>query len=246
MGPSPESWEDFAGPGLGSATFEGGIGAHSGYTWARTGGGKGCLMLSNCKGSSLDSVTTGEQDSTVGCNQFPSSKDRTESIVDVTDPWSPSVMPRRSYFPAWFRLSPRTTKIVSGPAVTFQSNKAEQNTSERYLILRFQHIPMIRLCYSGKQNNDSKIEKTKIVLTDKALFVMEGENLDHKIQNLKDWEHENYAICTAWIYKTENGQSLQFQIKVNEPNLKSLACVRSLLLGYWTYTTPNISTVRII
>ena len=52
----------------------------------RIGGGKGCLMLSNCKGSSLDSVTTGEQDSTAGRNHLPSSKERTESIVDVTGP----------------------------------------------------------------------------------------------------------------------------------------------------------------
>jgi hypothetical protein len=57
-------------------------------------------MLSDCKKSSLDSVTTGEQDSTVGCDHLPSSKERIESIVDVTGAWSPSLMPTMSYFTA--------------------------------------------------------------------------------------------------------------------------------------------------
>lgn len=98
------SWEGFAGPGLGSATFDGGIGCSSGCTRARTGGGEGWWILLNWKRSSCASLLNEGHESSAGCSHLPSSSESTESIVDLVPPELPSFTATRSDCPAWFRL----------------------------------------------------------------------------------------------------------------------------------------------
>lgn len=71
------SCEDFAGPGLGSATFDGEITRDS--TWARTGGGDGCLIFKWAK-SSWTTLAAKVSDSSTGIeDHLPSSRERTDS-----------------------------------------------------------------------------------------------------------------------------------------------------------------------
>lgn len=118
------SWEDFAGPGLGSATFDGGIGEKS-CTWARTGGGEGCLIPTNWKGSSLASLINAGDTSSTGRDHLPSSKESTDSIVEAMLPESLSFTPSTLYCAAWSRLSYHTRHEIEN--VTCKHHLTKRN-----------------------------------------------------------------------------------------------------------------------